>query len=243
MASFVNIWDLSKHTLFDDIELPKATVETTNSDGTTTTTTYTADKDVLINSIFDECAEYEPITLDPDFLKLKINNFFKKNNVGFSHLFQINYLEYNPIENYDRTSDQNTKGKTSNTSTDIGNNSTTSETNTTQETTNSGDDTTEHKTSAFNVTDYQNKEKTVTTLNDKQNVTVGNKNNITGTTSNTTNGSGTNDVTFHDRTHGNIGITTAQDMMTEEKDFWTEFNIYDVIAQKFLFTLCIYIDD
>lgn len=42
------------------------------------------------------------------------------------------------------------------------------------------------------------------------------------------------------RTHGNIGVTTSQQMLLSERDV-AEFSIYDVIAQDFAREFCIYI--
>ena len=87
MYTFVNLWELSDHKLFDDIRLP---------DG--------IDKEILINTIFDECAEFEPLTIDVDLMKAKINNFFARNYDNFNRLYQYTQIEYNPIENYSRYS-------------------------------------------------------------------------------------------------------------------------------------------
>ena len=71
MYTFVNLWELSDHKLFDDIRLPAG-----------------IDKEILVNTIFDECAEFEPLTIDVDLMKAKINNFFAKNYDNFNRLYQ-----------------------------------------------------------------------------------------------------------------------------------------------------------
>ena len=85
MFTFVNLWELSEHKLFDNIRLPAG-----------------IDKEILINTIFDECAEFEPLTIDVDLMKAKINNFFARNYDNFNRLYQYTQIEYNPIENYSR---------------------------------------------------------------------------------------------------------------------------------------------
>ena len=97
MFTFVNLWELSEHKLFDDIRLPAG-----------------IDKEILVNTIFDECAEFEPLTIDVDLMKAKINNFFARNYDNFNRLYQYTQIEYNPIENYSRysnTTSNNTKIK------------------------------------------------------------------------------------------------------------------------------------
>ena len=74
MYSFVNLWELSEHTLFDDIVLPTGSYYQTNPDGSQELKTITPDKETLINSIFDEVAEYEPLTIDVDVMKMKMEN-------------------------------------------------------------------------------------------------------------------------------------------------------------------------
>ena len=91
MFSFVNLWELSEYTLFNDIRLPPG-----------------IDKEILVNTIFDECAEFEPLTIDVDLMKAKINNFFARNYDNFNRLYHYTHLEYNPPHNYDNYSDIHT---------------------------------------------------------------------------------------------------------------------------------------
>ena len=42
-----------------------------------------------------------------------------------------------------------------------------------------------------------------------------------------------------ERTHGNIGVTTSQQMLQSEVDLWKAFNIYKLISEKFMFELMI----
>lgn len=42
------------------------------------------------------------------------------------------------------------------------------------------------------------------------------------------------------RTHGNIGVTTSQQMLTSERDV-ANFSIYDIIAQDFAREFCLYV--
>lgn len=42
------------------------------------------------------------------------------------------------------------------------------------------------------------------------------------------------------RTHGNIGVTTSQQMLMSERDV-AEFSIYDIIAQDFAREFCLYV--
>lgn len=83
--SLVNLWDLSDRTLFDGIELP---------DG--------VDQEILVNTIFDEGAELEPVIMNPELYQAKIQNFFKRNLSEFKRLYEAMVEDYEPLENYRR---------------------------------------------------------------------------------------------------------------------------------------------
>lgn len=61
------------------------------------------DKEILINTIADYVAEYEPIYYNMPFLNLKIKNFFLKNYDVFDRLNKAFTMDYNPLHNYDKT--------------------------------------------------------------------------------------------------------------------------------------------
>ena len=67
------------------------------------------------------------------------------------------------------------------------------------------------------------------------------KNTATGTSS----GTGSNDQTetrdLKGHVHGNIGVTTSQQMIESEIALWDKFNIYDFITQAFRKRFCLLI--
>lgn len=182
MYTFVNLWELSEHKLFDDIRLPAG-----------------IDKEILINTIFDECAEFEPLTIDVDLMKAKINNFFARNYDNFNRLYQYTKLEYNPIENYDRYSDINTRNERNISNTYSGSS--------------------ENKISAYDSAVYQPNNET--------------------TDSNTTSGTDNDTNVTVEHTHGNIGVTTTVQMLEQDTNYWNKNNMYQTIAEKFMFTFMI----
>ena len=195
MYSFVNLWELSDHTLFNDIVLPTGTYYQTNPDGSQELKTITPDKEILINSIFDEVAEYEPLTIDVDVMKMKINNFFLKYQKSFERLIAINLISYSPIENTDKYESRiNEVNRVSAANDDL-----------------------IHNVSAFNSSQLEVSNQDLTTS--KQTVS----DNATDTV----------------HSHGNIGVTTNQQMLTAEIDFWSSFSFYKIVADKFMFELCI----
>lgn len=80
----------------------------------------------------------------------------------------------------------------------------------------SADGTGEQQTSAYNTEDYTNLNK-----------------NTTGTQSTGKNTTGT-----ASRIHGNIGVTTTQQMIAEERSI-VQFNVYDFIAGQFVNEFCV----
>lgn len=83
--SLVNIYELSNKTLFDDIRTPSG-----------------LDKDTLVNTIFDNCAELETITPNPYLFKAMVETFFNRNYNNFERMLLAVTTEYNPLDNYDR---------------------------------------------------------------------------------------------------------------------------------------------
>ena len=211
MFTFVNLWNLSEHTLFDDITLPTGKYTSYTADGTAVEQTIQPDKEILINSIMDEVAELQPLTIDPDVMKMKIKNFFLKYQVSFEHLISMNLVWYSPIENTDRYEYRKDSRKTDTTSNDI--------------------QTASLKHQGINkVSTYDSD-----TLRDNEGVETEDSNTFNGSRSgNITDGG---DVNVH--THGNIGVTTNQQMLTQELEFWSRFSFYKIVAERFMFELCL----
>lgn len=253
------------------------------------------DKDITINTILDEAGILEPVTSNPDLLKLKINNFFGRNYTNFKHLMDAFLLEYEPIENYNRHSEITLKdsgtitdaGGGSNTRTpDLTNTETIDTSNTrtanlsnkktgtdsdneTKNMTNKTHNETENQMSAFNNSSYVPKDattvdETVTeTGTDNHTMTYNTTATETGTDTMKNAGTTTTEQTGSevttvknnntqttdmqhktiDHTHGNIGVTTSQQMLQSEIDLWTKFNVYKCIADMFVNDLMLTVID
>ena len=126
----------------------------------------------------------------------------------------------------------------------------------------------EHKVSAFDSSDYSPKDKTDTNnaaytdthttesaTNDS--LTSANSSSDSGTNSNKTNtgasgsnetiesgstsGTNTNKNTHTGRIHGNVGVTTSQQMLDAEMKLWASIDVYKSIADLFVTDFCIMI--
>lgn len=191
--------------IFDDMALPNG-----------------VDRDLLINSIITELAEMDLLYSNPIVLKPLISVWSHKEIRIWEKLYNTTTLDYNPIDNYDRTETETTTNERTNTANGTQNNTTTNDL------TIASDNV--HKVAGYDSGNL------VTAESD--NGTVDN----TGTvTNNITSQSASNDIdngtrTLHSR--GNIGVTTTQQMIEQERNI-SEFNIYDYIVRSFKRRFCI----
>lgn len=169
------------------------------------------DKQTLIDNLCLRSGDFELLYPSASFMKQAVGAWSAKWYATFERWVNALAIEYDPLENYNRYEHWTDDG----TGAAIG------------ATSGQSDSTTTEKVSPYDAgaTDFSNKGQT----------TIGSTDS-TGTTSNTENHS------IHDgRIHGNIGVTTSQQMLISELDlgYW---NIYERIIGLFLteFVLPIY---
>ena len=168
------------------------------------------DKDTLINNIFSRSGEFEVMYPDPTYLKPAIGAWSAKWQSTFIRWINALSIEYDPLENYNRYEHWTDDDDTTITGNASGNSS--------------------GRTHSVNTDKVSADDAGDTFTNRGQNV-------IDGTDSGTSS-SNTKEVTDgtneHDgRIHGNIGVTTSQQMLLSELDlgYW---NIYEKITDIFL---------
>lgn len=175
------------------------------------------DRDTLINSILMQCGEFEVLYANPDFLTNAIGVWSMKNMKTFEKWVNALSIEYNPLENYDRieewTDNSNSNGHSvqNGMNTDVGN------------------QTTNDSISAF---DSDTMRPNTASSTDTDNTTR--INSVADSNDNASN-------VHSGRMHGNIGVTTSQQMLQSELDI-SLWNIYTHIATLFQqeFTIPIY---
>ena len=208
------------------------------------------DKDTLVNNIMLRGGEFEVVYSNPDFYKSAIGLWSNKHYRTFEKWINALNIDYNPLENYDRMEEWSDTGSRTNTGTvsDSGlrKNTGTQSTETigNDNFTGSGNSTSADEISAYNSNSFQN---------DKKNTTNSSNSSETNTTTNSTrtdNLSESNSNTRTDnlsektnsdrigRAHGNIGVTTSQQMLQSELDI-AKWNIYEQITDLFLSEFCI----
>lgn len=175
------------------------------------------DKEILVNTIIDKCGLNEPMFYDMPLLNMKIQNFFLKNKEVFNRLYEACTLEYEMIENYDRKEFINRD------STKTNNYEYNSNTNTKEEITEN--DVNIEQVSPYDGEEFKNSNKY---NNDKTQENVSDL---------TDSGNNKNDETGKETEmnwiHGNIGVTTSQQMLESELQIRPKLNIYNLITDMF----------
>lgn len=176
------------------------------------------DRDVVISEIVTECSDFCLLYPDYDFMKMLIGVWSKKEKRVWEDLLRSETFEYNPIENYDRYEEitRAVEGE----STASGTSSSTSSGN--------GSSTATGAQTSYNSIDFEDTGKTTSTS-----TTSGTD---SGTSSNESTSNGTETVNAH--LHGNIGVTTAQQMIAGYREI-SDFCTVDFIVQSFKDRFCI----
>ena len=192
-------------TLLDGVTLPTEDIDT----------------ELLKSVIMERCGLLEPLYSEPETMKEVISIWFRSHSWNIERVINLIKTKYSPLENYDRHEDLE-RGKS-----DTRNRSETR----TQEYSENGDVTTNEETertvAAFNTSAYSPADKTVTDTR-TQTETTGDTN---GSTTGTEAGSEAEHAINY--IHGNVGVTTSQQMFLSEVDLLGGFNAYQFITEMF----------
>ena len=196
------------NTLFDGFNVPEGLV-----------------KEIAINAILMRTRELEILYPDFSYMKNRITIWSNKYQFNWKKLYDTTVLEYNPIENYDRvedltdTDDESSSSARDNTIKSTSTNEIMNNVNITDQNTAFNAGLADH---AKQITDGDTTENGSITNTEKENVNDGR----------------TRTHTKKGRTHGNVGVTTSQQMIQSERDL-VVFNLYDVIAESFIENFCL----
>lgn len=196
------------------------------------------EKDNVVDNIILECGEFETLYSDPYFMRSAIGVWSNKHYRTFEKWITALNIEYNPLENYDRqedwtdTGDENTKSKFTDDTTTETDSSTTSEGSSNQ------NGNTEDLVSAFDSDSYQESEKHVIDTDEDHADEVTSNTKLTNDSKQNTEGEKDTIDKHTGRIHGNIGVTTSQQMLQSEIDI-ARFNIIQEITNLFMTELCI----
>lgn len=173
------------------------------------------DKTTLINNLLMETAELEVIYTDPDFMKNAIEAWSSKEVYTWTRLYEAMLAEYSPIENFDRYEDvdEQNRGAMTHSGTDS--------------VSGSGEDTITNKITSFDSNTFVDHDKAIAGK---------------GSTDTTTYGHVVTDSTgkkIISHLHGNIGVTTNQQMLEAELQTRPKINIYRIIIDSFRERFCL----
>ena len=196
--------------------------------------------DTLKTEIVFECGLLTPLYSEPEVMKVAIAHWFQTHAWTFDHLVKIVRAEYSPIENTDRyTRDDRTTGKNRNYTLTRSDNATDQryyKEEDSRETSTETGSSDENTVSAFNASTYQPSSKTESTgeaTGEESGEKSGNSTlTHTGGGSDTMYDNETETEGFETHTHGNIGVTTNQELINQELALLAEFNIYTWIARQ-----------
>lgn len=218
----------------------------------------TVDKDVFVNKLLLDTAELEVLYPDADIFKTAIKYWSAAEVQNWNKLYDTTVLDYNPIWNKNGTVTETEKHIKNNNYTDVtdGTIADHSSTNGSQNTETSGNENT-NTTNNTNEKDYVfgfNSESAAqsgqTVTDDTGRTNTDRSENTQSNSSANTDATTTNNTNFkHDekenidreytRTEqGNIGITTTQQMINEEREV-DKFNLMDYIIDRFKQRFCL----
>lgn len=202
----ITLWGFYQYdpSLFDDIVLPQGMV-----------------KDDLICDIMRYSGDLYPYHQVPSRLKVNITSWFSSRYYDFNRIYEALRVDYSPIENYDRTetTSRNYENSGSDKATTTLGSSNTMNTN--------GTNTNVLQVSAYNAADFTNREGSQETYQSTQ------TNSSTGSDSTQTDYGLIRKESEDIHVHGNIGLTSNQQMVESEISLRTTHDVYKMIAMEF----------
>lgn len=227
LRSFVSLIGMFKfnETLFDGMHVPP-----------------NMHKETLVNNILLDCGELEVLYSDWDFLKFAITQWSEKRGPVWDKLEETFHYDYVPIENYNRNESENLRESYQHTINHQMNRTEgdTKNSDSTGNTTNSGGDLNTHSIAAYNAPSL--------VANDSDKMDYGGISDVTGHVT-TTDAFNAEQADSDTKQHGvkndnyrhmwgNIGVTTTQEMIQEERDL-DQYSLMEQIIDEFRQRFCI----
>lgn len=207
------------------------------------------DKSVLINNLLRECAELEIVYTQPEALKFFVGEWAKERLPVWERLAATLKFEYDPISNYDRReewTDEDTDERDEQSSVHSSgshNGSSSGSISGSNSGTSSGESTS--KTAGFNsaasdVPDKQQESREENSAESSEESSTESNEESSAESNGKTQISASRTATRSGRAYGNIGVTTTQQMIEQERNI-SLFDIDHVIIDDFKKTFCLLI--
>ena len=246
--SILGLWN-NDHSIFDLLQLPEG---------------FTAeDRETVTDSILTECAELEVLYPAPSVMKNVIGIWSRKELPTWQRIYNASQLEYNPIENYRRdeteTIEDDRAEEHSGTDTNTASGSDTNRASGSDSTTGNSSSTTTDGGTDVTKNDVTGYDSNAMVPSNQQTIEHGMTQGVTENASNSTTYGRTDTVT-HGRidsyqhgekiehsggttrtnlAFGNIGVTTSQQMLTQEIEIAKIINVIPMIVDSFKNRFCI----
>lgn len=169
------------------------------------------DRDLCVNAILRKCAELPLMWPDLPLMQSLMGYWSRQKKPTWERMWEVAHQEYNPLENYDRMEEWDDEGHDTKS--------------TTGQQTSSGSYTDTNKVAGYNSEALVNKDQSTGSNS--------------GTQSASASETGANTNHREGRAHGNIGVTTSQQMLQAELDVAPRLDIYDWIAEEFKHEFCL----
>lgn len=206
------LWGITQYRpdMFDSIVLPEQ-----------------IDKKTLLDTLMQYCGTLYPYHQQPDYLKQNITNWFIRKKYSFQRIIDALNVDYSPIENYDRIEEHKEIPDIRRTK-EGGHKNVEEDKNRKQQVKSTNNST--DSVSTDNITNFVDTNKNVVSAGGEQ-ILSGATENVFTYQGETEHESGTR-VT-ESRVHGNIGVTTNQQMIEAEVSLRITFDIYVEICSQF----------
>ena len=200
------------------------------------------DKDILVDNLLAETGELEVLYPNDVFMQFMIKQWSKKELPIWTHLLETTKYEYNPIDNYNRKetyTDIEDTSKNSETTVTGKSKTDSNGTSNVNGTVDSGNENNK-SVSAYNETDFTPTERDTATQNETRQSIQSDSGtvNVNANSDSNTDETGKRTLTHELQSSGNIGVTTTQSMINQERDI-AQFNIIDYIINSFKERFCL----
>lgn len=176
------------------------------------------DGDNLKQNLLLETESMEILYPNAPFLKAAIYVWAAERKSVWDKLYATTVLDYNPIENYDRIQDDTGSATDHSSGTSTGSSTGRS----------SGSNTATAANTAYNSDTFKDTAK---------NISSGSTDTLSSNTAQSS-GESSRSNTFHSRVHGNIGVTTTQQMLQSEREV-AQFCMTEFIINDFIERFCV----
>lgn len=221
LLSILGLYE-AEPTLFDNMVLPSG-----------------MDKETVIDAIIQDCMELEAVYTSPYAMKLMIGVWARRELPTFERVWKAEQAEYNPIENYDRHQTDSREIEHSGDDITTGQNTESASGQAGTTTTGQVTENNLHKYAAFDAGTLQDQtrdDRTGNSTNSQQSATT--QTSTENIQHKLTHGENVGE-TFTSYIHGNIGVTTSQQMLESELELAPKINTINYVVNSFKMRFCI----